>query len=84
LPDTQKMTFKELDKTEIVKKAQKHFLEEFPLSEIDNGDVRLICKSYRNDNCSLDSCRHLFKKHFEYFYNWAYNNWMTDVFYFKK
>lgn len=79
-----KMTFKELDKNEIVKQAQDTFLNEIPLKEIDNKDIQLICRSYRNDNSSIDSCRKLFEKHFDYFYNWSYNNWMTDVFYFQR
>jgi len=78
------MTFKELDKSDVVKQAQDLFLHKFPLKEIDNQDVRLICKSYRNDNSSMDSCRQLFKKYFDYFYKWAYDNWMLDVFYFQK
>jgi len=78
------MTFKELNKQEVVEQAQNLFLNEFPLREIDNQEVRLICQSYRNDNSSYDSCLHLFKKHFDYFYKWAYDNWMTDVFYFQK
>ena len=77
------MTFKQLNKQEVVKRAQLLFLHEFPLTEIENHEIRLICRSYRNDNCSYDSCMHLFEKHFDYFYNWAYNNWMTDVFYFQ-
>jgi hypothetical protein len=78
------MTFKELNKDEVVRQAQDLFLNKFPLREIENPEVRLICQSYRNDNCSIDSCRQLFKKHYEYFYKWAYNNWLTDVFYFQK
>jgi hypothetical protein len=78
------MVFKDLDKNEVVDKAQRYFLEEFPLREIDNQSVRLICQSYRNENSSLDSCKHLFKNHFNYFYNWAYTNWMTNVFYGKR
>jgi hypothetical protein len=78
------MTFKEFDKNNVVKQAQDVFLNEFPLREIDNQEVRLICQSYRNNNSSLESCRHLFKKHFDYFYKWSYDNWMTDVFYFRR
>lgn len=78
------MTFKELDKQEVVRSAQDLFLNEFPLQEIDNKDIRFICQCYRNDNSSLESCRKLFKKHFDYFYQWAYTNWMTDVFYFQR
>jgi hypothetical protein len=48
--------------------------------EIDNEDVRLICKSYRNENSTLDSCRTLFKKHDDYFYNWAYVNYFDNLF----
>jgi hypothetical protein len=78
------MTFKELNKNEIIKQAWEFFLNEIPLKEIDNQDVRLICQSYRNNNSSFDSCKQLFEKHFDYFYNWAYTNWMTDVFYFQR
>jgi hypothetical protein len=78
------MTFRELDKNKVIKEAQDLFLNQIPLREIDNKDVVLICHSYRNNNSSVDSCRHLFKKHSEYFYNWAYNNWMVDVFYFQR
>ena len=78
------MTFKELDKNEVIKQSWNFFLNNVPLKEIDNPDIRLICQSYRNNNCSLDSCQQLLKKHFDYFYNWAYTNWMTDVFYFQR
>lgn len=78
------MLFKDHDKDGIVKNAHDVFLNDLPLSEIDNPDIRLICQSYRNNNSSLMSCYELFKKHFNYFYQWAYNNWMTNVFYTKK
>lgn len=76
--------FSQLDKQQVVEKAHELFLKTFPLREIDNAEVRLICQSFRNNNSSLDSCKHLFKKHFEYFYKWAHNNWMVDVFYFRR
>jgi hypothetical protein len=78
------MTFSQLNKDEVVEQAQNVFLNDIPLTEIDNHDVKLICRSYRNNNSSIDACRGLFKKHFNYFYKWSYNNWMTDVFYFQR
>jgi hypothetical protein len=76
--------FKELNKNEVVEKAYLVFLNELPLCEIDNQDVRLTCKKYRDGSLCLLKCQNLLKKHFNYFYNWAYSNWMTNVFYNSK
>lgn len=64
--------------------ARLTFLKVLPLQEIDNLDIQLICKSYRNDNSSLLSCLTLLRKHDEYFNNWLLNNRFYDYFYFKK
>ena len=74
------MIFEIQNRHSVIKEAQDIFLDTFPLMEIDNEDVRLICKSYRNDNSSLDSCRALFKKYDNYFYNWAYVNHFDNLF----
>lgn len=76
--------FKQQSRKEVILKAQDVFLNELPLQEIDSNAVRLIVRSYRNDNCSLDSCRALFHKHDDYFYEWAHKNHMIDVFYFDR
>ena len=80
------MLFKELDKCSIIKEAQALFLETLPLSEIDNEKVRAICKQYREEltNAKAENCNILFQNYSEYLYEWAYNNWMTDVFYFQR
>lgn len=78
------MSFLQLDKNEVVCRAHSLFLEEFPLNEIDNDSVRIICNRYRKKEQTLEECKLLFQNHFEYFYNWSYNNWMTDVFYFQR
>ncbi len=80
------MTFKELDKHLVVSESQKLFLETLPLAEIDNLHIRNICKEYRDrtHNIELTEYTKLFEDYFDYFYKWAYNNWMTDVFYFQR
>jgi hypothetical protein len=74
------MIFETQNRYSVIKEAQDIFLDTFPLMEIDNEDVQLICKSYRNENSTLDSCRTLFKKHDDYFYNWAYVNYFDKLF----
>jgi hypothetical protein len=64
--------------------AKLTFLKTFPISEIDNKDIQLICKSYRNDNSSLLSCLVFLDKHEDYLYNWYQNNHMCNVFYNRK
>ena len=54
---------------EQLKLIYKIFMDEMPLEEIDHSDIRLICKSYRNDNSSEDSCKHLFKNILSIFTN---------------
>lgn len=75
------MTFKELNKHDVVEQAHLVFLNDLPLCEIDNKNVRAICERYRSNNICFSKCQKLFKQYFEYFYNWAYSNWMTNVFY---
>jgi hypothetical protein len=69
---------------EQLKLIYKIFMDELPLEEIDHSDIRLICKSYRNDNSSEDSCYALFSKHKEYFFNWSQNNRAINFFYGSK
>lgn len=64
--------------------AKLTFLKTFPLEEIDNPEIQLICKSYRNDNSSLVSSLVLLRKHNEYFSNWVLNNRFCNYFYGKK
>lgn len=61
--------------------AKLTFLKTFPLSEIDNKDIQLICRSYRNDNSTLLSSLVYLDRHEEYLYNWYQNNHMCNVFY---
>jgi hypothetical protein len=56
-------------------------LKTFPLNEIDNEDIQLACKSYRNDNSSLLSCLTYLRKYDDYFYNWYLNNKACNFFY---
>jgi hypothetical protein len=83
LPLVLQMSFEEQERSTVVEAAQDVFLNNFPLREIDNKDIRLICQSYRNENSSLDSCRELFRKYENYFYNWAYVNYFDNLFYFR-
>jgi hypothetical protein len=78
------MSFDLQERSSVVRSAQEVFLNIFPLQEIDNPDIRLICQSYRNENSSLVSCRELFRKHEDYFYNWAYVNHFDNLFCFKE
>jgi hypothetical protein len=78
------MTFRQLNKKDVVKNAQNFFLKKIPLQEIDNEIISSICKDYRNKNNSLNNCRLLLNPYFNYFYNWAETNWMVDVFYFQR
>ena len=64
--------------------AQMVFLNQLPLEEIDDPQIRLICQSYRNDNSSLESCQTLFSKYHSYFENWITNNQAVQTFYFTK
>lgn len=64
--------------------AKLTFLKTFPIDEMDNENIKLICKSYRNDNSSLVSCLTLLRKHDEYFRNWYKNNSLCNVFYCRK
>ena len=57
------------------------FLKVFPLHEIDNENVRLICQSYRNDNSTLLSCLTYMRKYDDYFYEYCINNKACNVFY---
>ncbi len=59
-------------------------MDDLPLEEIDHPDIRLVCKSYRNDNSSEDSCYALLSKHKEYFLNWSQNNRAINFFYGNK
>jgi hypothetical protein len=61
--------------------AKLTFLKTFPLDEIDNPDIQLICKSYKNDNSSLVSCLTYLRKYDSYFYNWYKNNRLCNAFY---
>jgi predicted Zn-dependent peptidase len=76
--------FKQQNEREVIHRAQDTFLNDLPLEEIDNASIRQVVGSYRNDNCSLDSCRTLFQKHSNYFYEWAHKNHMINVFYFER
>ena len=78
------MTFKQQNKQKIVNLAHSYFLKEFPLQEIDNNEIRKICKQFRNNLKTQKECLEAFERHFDYFYNWSYVNWMTDVFYFRR
>ena len=64
-----------------IMEAKLTFLRTFPLDEIDNSDIQLICKSYRNDNSSLVSCLTYMRKYDNYFYSWFKNNRLCNVFY---
>ena len=64
--------------------AKLTYLKVFPLDEIDNSDIQIICKSYRNDNSTLLSALVYLRKYDDYFYNWAKGNKMCNVFYFRE
>ena len=64
--------------------AKLTFLKVFPIDEIDDPHIQLVCKSYRKDNSSLVSCLVLLRKHDEYFYNWYKNNKLCNVFYCRR
>jgi hypothetical protein len=74
---TQKQKIKQITEAKMI------FLKYFPIQEIDNEDVKLICKSYRKDNSSLISCLVYLDKHDEYLYEWYKNNKLCNVFYFR-
>lgn len=78
------MLFKELNKDEVVKHAQMLFLKTFPLQEIDCPKVKSVCKDYRTMPQPIGHFLCLLDSHFDYFYDWAYKNWMIDVFYNRK
>lgn len=61
--------------------AKLTFLKTFPVDEIDNTGVRLICKKYKNTHTSLLDCMVELKKYEDYLYNWYQNNHMCNVFY---
>jgi hypothetical protein len=60
------------------------FLRLFPLHEIDNKDIQLICQSYRNGNSSLIGCLVYMDKFNEYLYDWYIGNSACNIFYGSK
>jgi hypothetical protein len=72
------------EKKHKLNESHKLFLEVFPLEDIDHPGIRLICRSFRHDNCSEYSAKTLLSRHEEYFLNWIQSNKMIDAFYGKR
>jgi hypothetical protein len=63
--------------------AKSAFLNIFPLQEIDNFDVRGICRDYKRGNISPKCAMESLEEHSEYIHNWHINNKACNFFYGK-
>lgn len=69
------------DKKLKITSAKLTFLKTFPIEEIDNQEVKSICKKYKTNHTTLLDCMVRLNKHEDYLYNWYQNNHMCNVFY---
>jgi len=57
------------------------FLDIFPLQEIDNSNVRKICKQFKQGTISLNCAIDWLDSYSEYLNNWHINNKACNFFY---
>ena len=71
-------------KAEDIKKAKQIFLEIFPLQEIDNIEIKNICREFKRNIISFECAMDTLDFYYEYFHNWSYNNRACNFFYGKR
>jgi hypothetical protein len=78
------------EKQKEITKAKMIFLKVFPLHEIDNNEVRMVCKTYKfceRNGTQKNTIKNIMKildSYDDYFYNWYQNNKLCNVFYCRK
>jgi len=64
--------------------AKSIFLKIFPLQEIDNLDIKGICRHFKQGIISLDCAMNCLDSYSEYIHNWNINNKACNFFYGKR
>jgi hypothetical protein len=85
--NTYKSVFSNLsakEKEPYLKQAYDLFLNIFPLADIDNIEIRKLCRQFRRKEKCKKNVVAKFQQYEEYFWNWTKNNQMIDLFYFRR
>lgn len=68
-------------KSEDINNAKQIFLKIFPLQEIDNVEIKNICREFKHKVISFEDAMNTLDFYNDYFHNWSVNNRACNFFY---